>query len=472
MRLPHDHLEVGVEIRGKTVIAGRLSASFSGGRVLGSTRFDYDRGYFGEPGAYPLDPKLPLGAGSFHSGEDARIFGAFQDLMPDDWGRRLIDADLAGGRIALPAGPAGVSSGAAPGSAPGSIGEFDYLALASDETRLGAIRFRRGAGTPWLGESPPAAHEDGDVAAIAGAASRFERHEATDADLDLLGAPGTSMGGARPKVTAWIDGALRIIKLPSERDRGIDAEAWEYVAILLAQRAGIAVQRGRLLRAEEGKSSLILDRFDRGVHGERIGYMSARTAMELGDQDHGTVTYEDLADAVDSVTLADRLQLRDLFKRVALSVLINNVDDHWKNHGFLRGSDSWSLSPAFDINPSRSRGVVYSRPISRADDPRSRDLRQLVATADAYALTRTDAATALGEVLGAVRAWPEVAKSAGIAAAEIAHMSAAFSEEQQGLVEREIRSAGLEPAILDLSPAGARGGPPARAELATRPPRG
>lgn len=288
----------------------------------------------------------------------------------------------------------------------------------------------------------------------------------------MLGAPGTSMGGARPKVTAWIDGALRIIKLPSERDRGVDAEAWEYVAILLAERAGIAAQRGRLLRVKEGKSRLILDRFDRGVRGERIGYMSARTAMELGDQDHGAVTYEDFADAVDNVTLADRLQLCDLFKRVALSMLINNVDDHWKNHGFLQGSDSWSLSSAFDTNPSLSRGVVYSRPISRLDGPRARGLRQLVATADAYALTRTDAATALGEVLGTVRTWAEVAKGVGIAAAEIAHVSAAFSEEQQVLVEREIRPAGLEPAVLDLSPAGTRGGPPARAEVATRPPRG
>ncbi|MFD2773462.1 type II toxin-antitoxin system HipA family toxin [Leucobacter albus] len=416
-----------------TVVAGRLSASFYGGRSLGGTRFAYDRDYLLNPGAYALDPKLPLRAGTFQSGEDRKIFGAFEDLMPDDWGRRLIQADLA--REAGTRAP---------------IGEFDYLALASDATRLGSVRFRTIPAGPWLGVAKLTERGISDIDEIAAAAARFEQHQATDRDLELLGAPGSSIGGARPKVSVSLGGRLRIIKLPSERDFGIDAEAWEYVAMRLASFAGINVQRGKLVRVGEQKSSLVLDRFDRGSEGQRLGYISARTAMELGEQDHGSVTYEHLADTVGVLVPGRREQGADLFKRVALTVLINNVDDHWKNHGFLRDSVGWGLSPAFDINPSPSRGVVYSRPITAGDDPRARDIRNLFNSAAAYGLRADEGAGLIGQVVAAVKQWPVVATDTGISVAEIARMSVAFDEDQLGHAARIAGKTGLNRAIVDL----------------------
>lgn len=441
----HDELEVHVELDGKIVRAGSLVAAFGSGRVLAGTWFSYDQNYFQHAGAYELGPGLPNARSQMFSGEDRPLFGAFQDLTPDDWGKRLIDANLANAR----------RSGAA---VPGRIGEFDYLALAADETRLGAIRLRPRGETEWVGASRVRDLEHDGLAAYAAAAARFEAYEANAEDLELLGAPGTSAGGARPKVSVRVGGELRLLKLPSDRDRGRDGEAWEYVAMRLARSAGINVQRGELMRVEGGPSSLALHRFDRNSSGGRIGYISARTAMDLGDQGHSQVTYEDFADTTDTLTGGDRGQLRDLFQRVALNVLISNDDDHWKNHGFLRSFDAWRLSPAFDINPSPNGGSIESRQISPKDDPRRRDVRNLIDTASTYGLAEAEMAAALGGVLRAVRTWPDVARSVGIAEPEIAEMAVAFSEEQQAHVEAAIERAMRRSPIVDLgaAPAGGR----------------
>lgn len=439
----HDTLEVYVEVcsqesEPQTLRAGTLGASFLGGRVLAGTWFEYSPSYLNSHSAYSLDPALPLTKGRIYSGADSHMFGTFQDLAPDEWGKRIIEANLAESR------------GHGPGTTT-SIGAFDYLALSSDEARPGSLRIRASEDDRWLGTDSVPEIRVTDLDTYASAAARFEAHEATSEDLELLRTPGTSAGGARPKVTVRVNGELRLIKLPSERDRGRDGEAWEFLAIDIARRAGIDVQTGELLRTTDGMSSLSLKRFDRTRAGDRIGFMSARTALEISDQGHPQhLTYEDLADTVDSLSGGDRQQLKDLFKRVALTVLINNVDDHWKNHGFLRLGERWALSPAYDINPSISRGVVTSRQISSADDPRNRDIRNLTRTASSYALTRDDAASALSEVLNAVRLWPKIARELKISGGEITSMSPAFSLEQQGYAESEIERLGVGPRTIDL----------------------
>lgn len=421
----HDSLSVYVELDGRTMRAGELGASFLGGRQIGGSWFRYEQGYVDAVGAYPLSPDLEFAPGTIRTGADRSLFLAFQDLTPDDWGRMIIDAKLSNDRAA------GLG-------APSTIGEFDYLSLSGDTARLGAIRFQPAGGGEWVADVPVPRLEDHGLDAFTNAAARFEEHEANEADLELLGAPGTSAGGARPKVAAMVDGKLKMLKLPSERDRDRGGEAWEFVAIELAQRAGISVQSGRLLRSSGGSSTLVVDRFDRRENGDRIGFISARTAMGLAEHGHDSTTYEDFADTVDHLSGGDRRQLRDLFKRIALTVLINNVDDHWKNHGFLRDGGRWRLSPAFDINPSRSVGAVMSRAISPKDDPRRRDIRHLAESRSVYSLSASDAGRALGEVLDAVRGWPEVARAAGIPDSEITHMARAFSPEQQEHALREI----------------------------------
>lgn len=144
-----------------------------------------------------------------------------------------------------------------------------------------------------------------------------------------------------------------------------------------------------------------------------------------------SATYEDFADTIDHVTLGTSAQdLREMFGRVAFTVLTGNVDDHWKNHGFIREHEAWRLSPLFDVNPTRAGSRVLSRQINNSDDPSNRDVRLLIEGRDAYRLTKHDAAEVLDRVTSAVGTWREIAQKHNISTAEIEHMTSAFTETQ------------------------------------------
>lgn len=402
-----DEVDVYVQLSGEDVWAGSLRASFQGGRVLGGTSFEYSREYLQNSQAYAISPELPVRTGRRYTGEDAPLFGAFADAAPDDWGSGLIRARHGG---------------------TGGLGDFDFLTQANDRTRMGAIRLRDPESPDeWLtGDAHTGVREVG-IAEIVSAADRFQRYEASEQDMRVLEFFGSSLGGARPKASVVHEGKLAILKLPSTRDGRQDGEAWEYVALQLARRVGIRTPRAHQVHIGEGKSGLLVERFDRDATGNRIAYLSASSAMELGMQ--RKATYGEFADTIAEFT-ACRDDLNEMFDRIALTVLINNVDDHWKNHGFVRHHESWRLSPVFDVNPTRTRGVMISRAISDVDDPTSRDLRHLLGIADAFGLSRDAAAQRLGRVATVVRTWPSVARKAGISAAEINDMAPAFSEQQ------------------------------------------
>lgn len=424
---------------------GSLRASFRGGRRLGGSSFEYAPEYLVRPTRYPISPELPLSSGRRFTGEDAPLFGVFADATPDDWGTGLIDAAYTRERG---------------DEQPRSIGEFDHLVQQNDLTRMGALRFLEpgsvpGPSTEWLTAAQHTAANPNDARRIAAAVARFEEYEATDEDMEILGYAGSSLGGARPKATIQeADGSLWMLKLPSNRDRRVDLEAWEAVALDLAATAGLRVPKHRLIRLDAQKSSLLIERFDRAGadgHQTRVGYMSAMTAMELGPQ--STATYENFADTIDHVTEgASAEELKEMFGRVALTVLVGNVDDHWKNHGFTRErtgagsaestSTAWRLSPVFDVNPTRAGSAVRSRRINERDDPSNRDLRLLIEGRDVYRLTEKQAAEVLSRVTSAVHTWREVAMQRSIRAGEIEAMASAFDETQLEHAERFIASVG------------------------------
>ncbi|MFF2052050.1 type II toxin-antitoxin system HipA family toxin [Leifsonia sp. NPDC058194] len=433
----HDAVDVFLdEGAGAPVLVGSLRASFMGGRTLAGSSFEYAASYLANPARYALSPDLPLVSGRQYSGGDTTLFGAFADVTPDDWGTGLIDAEYQ-----LQRGE----------SQPRAIGEFDHLVQQNDLTRMGALRFTALGATPapggtpgpyqWLTAAQHTAPTQHSVRRIAEAAARFEEYEATDDDIEILRFAGSSLGGARPKATIRDpDGALWMLKLPSNRDRRSDLEAWEATALDIAERAGLRVPRHRLVRLAEHESSLLIERFDRvgapDPHQHRVGFISAMTAMQLTPQNQ-RATYADLADAVDHLAPEySREELRELFQRVALTVLVGNVDDHWKNHGFLREGSSWRLSPLYDVNPTRAGNLVRSRAISDRDDPANRDIRHLIESSQVYRMNATDAADALIPVLGAVATWPVLAVGNGISRAEIDSMASAFDETQFGYAEK------------------------------------
>lgn len=388
---------------GTTVRAGTLTDQRDrSGQVLVATTFRYDDDYLARRDAYALSPTLPL-VRSTLSSQPGTLDGAFDDTLPDRWGRRLLwNAEARAARR--------------DGRAPASLDDLHLLLHTRDDTRPGALRYSLDDGRTFMSDRVRGVPELVDLPALLTAARGLSVDDVTDDELAALVAAGTSMGGMRPKVTVRLgDGRLALAKLPDRSDRW-DVLAWEATALRLAADAGVRTSPFVLHRTDPESAILVVERFDRRrrVDGstERIGYLSARTLTEAGAGD--TVTYEDVADALLTGSSEARRDQRELFRRVALTVLVNNVDDHLKNHGVLRGRAGWQLSPVFDVNPWLDARVVAGTPLSDRDDGTRRDVRHLVETRDAYGLTLDAARALVAEVAHAVARWAEVATERGL----------------------------------------------------------
>jgi serine/threonine-protein kinase HipA len=208
---------------------------------------------------------------------------------------------------------------------------------------------------------------------------------------------------------------------------------WEAVALALAREAGISVPDWTL-HVIDGKPVLIVDRFDRGA-ARRVGYVSAMTMLEAADGDAGS--YLDIADVIERHSPSAGEDLRQLWRRIAFSILICNTDDHLRNHGFLRTSTAgWSLSPAFDLNPDPRPGPKYLSTAIDYDTTAAR-LDALVGVAEYFRLTDDQARGVLRDVVGATSRWRAAAHEAGLDRAAVEQMALAF-EHEQSEVAREI----------------------------------
>ncbi len=410
-------IEVVVALDREDVLAGRLFSHRRDNRE--SASFTYDSAYLARDDGYALDPALPLTQGALQTSVGLRMFRAFADVAPDRWGRALIM------RAETRRAMAGQAT-------PRSLGEIDFLLGVRDDLRQGAIRFRdpvtgsflasAEAGVPQLTGLPP----------LLQAAEHLEADEETTAELRDLLRMGSSLGGARPKAHAVDNvGRVAIAKFPSSRHDTWNVMAWEKVALDLARDAGIRVPDSQLLRIS-GRSVLVVNRFDRDGE-RRIGYVSAMTMLEASDGDVGS--YLDMAAVIEQTSAQASDDLRELWRRIAFSVLISNTDDHLRNHGFLHAhAGTWRLSPAFDLNPNPEPGP---KRLSTAIDGYTTDasIDVLMSVGELFRLTEEDAESALREVLAATLRWREVAAAHGIPNAEINNMSGAFehteSEEAQ-----------------------------------------
>lgn len=405
-------VEVIVQIAGEDIPAGRLWSHRR--RGVESSTFAYAPGYLARPGAYALDPMLPLTDGRQQTPPGRPIFGALSDCSPDGWGRRLI-------------GRAERKRAEREGDAERSFGEVDYLLGARDDMRQGALRFREPGSTGFLAEEnegvPPLLRLGG----LLDAAGRLERDEAGEEELRVLLRGGSSLGGARPKAHVLdVRGKPAIAKFPGTANDEWDVVRWEWVALRLARAAGVEVPEAAV-HVVDGKPVLVVDRFDRGG-GRRIGYASAMTMLESADGERGS--YLEIADAIERHSPNAGRDLKELWRRIALSILISNTDDHLRNHGFLRSSTAgWTLAPAFDLNPNPSPGARYLSTAIDFDDP-SASLSLLSGVRDAFRLDRAEARRILEEVARAVGHWRTVAAESGLDRAAIEQMSPAFEHDQ------------------------------------------
>src|SRR5579863_1580942 len=322
--------------------------------------FAYDDGWLKRPTAFTFDPDLALVTGPQYPGPDRTNFGIFLDSSPDRWGRVLMQKreNLRARQQARKAR---------------SLTEWDFLIGVHDETRLGALRFRDRDSARFIDSDDQfAAPPITSLRDLQAASLEFEIHADDEEHPDYqrwlaqLFAPGTSLGGARPKASVRDeDGVLCLAKFPSRQDRR-DVGAWELVAHRLAARAGIDVPHTRGLRMPDSAyTTFLARRFDRTAEDRRLAFVSAMTRTQRHDGEAGA-SYLELVDLLQSRGSQTHHDCLEIFRRVVFSILIHNTDDHLRNHGFFIGERGISLSPAYDINPSNDRNEL-SLAINEAD---------------------------------------------------------------------------------------------------------
>jgi serine/threonine-protein kinase HipA len=314
------------------VPAGKLAIEQDGRFASGT--FFYGRRYAARADAYALDPAvLPLVPGvDYHQplrdiDQGGGLFLVFQDALPDGWGRRVIAAEHNG-----------------------NVPDDVSLLLEANDSRSGALVFSKSQ--KWIGDDEPV--DRASLKELADAARALEVGLDVPLHLKRLLRRGSSLGGARPKTQIERGGKLWLAKFQSKSDE-YDYPTLEAATTELARRCGIRVPRLKLEKIGKDKV-LLLERFDRPVIGTgakaRFGrrhYLSASTLVGLPYRsDQGS--YPAIAEKLRLRSNNAKADLAELFDRMVFNILVDNTDDHLKNHGLLHEhGDYYTLAPAFDV---------------------------------------------------------------------------------------------------------------------------
>ena len=403
---------VYVDLQGAPLLVGRLWARVRKDRE--NATFEYDKSWLAHAERFSLEPALKLGPGPFHTPSDKSLFGAIGDSAPDRWGRVLMRR---GER----------RRAEREGQTPQTVREIDYLLLVDDEARQGALRFAEKDGGPFLADQQPTKIPPMiELPRLLSAAAHVVDNKDSDEDLRLLLAPGSSLGGARPKASVRDRaGHLAIAKFPNSGDE-VNTVVWEAVALTLAKKSGIAVPQWRL-ETISGKPVLLLRRFDRDG-GARVPFLSAMSMLDARDNE--ARSYLEFVDALRQHGASPREDMHGLWRRIVFSILISNTDDHLRNHGFLwTGPAGWRLSPAYDLNPVPTdvRPRVLTTAIDLEDGTASLKLAYDVASY--FELTAGQARAIAREAGKAVASWRKEAARLGLGAGEIDRMASAFEHD-------------------------------------------
>lgn len=400
---------VYVDLDGVPHLTGRLWSRTRKGRETAT--FEYTAAWLESPVHFSLEPALKLGPGPFHTPADMPLFGAIGDSAPDRWGRvlmRRMERRRAEREKRTPR----------------TLQEIDYLLLVDDEARQGALRFAEKEGGPFLREidakrTPPFI----ELPQLLSAAERVVDDEETEEDLRLLLAPGSSLGGARPKASVRDrDGHLAIAKF-ARRDDEYNAVAWEFLALRLAGKSGINVADARLEMVGT-KPVLVVRRFDRG-EGRRIPFLSSMSMLDA--RDNQTRSYLEIVDVLRQHGASPKEDIQALWRRMVFNILISNTDDHLRNHGFVHaGQGGWRLSPAYDLNPVPVDLKPRILTTAINEDDATASLALAMAVAPYFELDEARARAMAGAVGRAVSTWRDEAARLGLTKAEINRMASAF----------------------------------------------
>lgn len=338
------------------------------------------------------------------------IFGCFSDALPDRWGRTLLKR-----REQIQASEEK--------RAVRNLSSFDYLMGIDDYSRMGGFRLKREQDGDFINVSPslkiPPLTE---LRQLVLASQEVEKSEENDVLpekkwIAQLIQPGTSLGGARPKAGVLDDsGNLCIAKFPSRKD-DYDTGLWEHFSHLLARKAGINAAQTKVLGGLGKYHTLLSKRFDRTDEGKRIHFASSMSLIGLrdGDNAQGGYGYLNIVDFILQSCCDVEKNLQELYRRVAFNICIGNSDDHFRNHGFLLTPRGWTLSPAYDMNPTLNeyQSLLINESSNKAD------IRTLLESCESYMIKKEVAENIIRQVQAAVAGWENLAVLLQIPAREM-----------------------------------------------------
>ena len=393
-------------------LVGKINVSNVRGREFYS--FEYSEEWLKHQN-FVIDPDLQLYKGRQYINDDKKIFGAFADSCPDRWGRKLMDR-----REELRAREND--------ERPRKLLESDYLLGVYDESRMGGLRFKTNEDGPFLSDDvefsiPPwTSLRELEQASIA-----FENEDngLDDKWLKQLLAPGSSLGGARPKASVKApDETLWIAKFPSKHD-DIDSGAWEMVVHDLAIMCGLNVPEAKAEKFSKLGTTFLVKRFDRDGE-KRIHFSSAMTMLGKSDGANAAdgSSYLEIVSFLKANGAHPKDDIKELWKRIVFSIAVSNTDDHFRNHGFILENDGWSLSPMYDVNPD-----LYGRYLSLSinDTESMLDFDVAIDAAPYYGIEKKDAEKMVDEIKDIVtNNWKNIASKYGVGRGEIERMKVAF----------------------------------------------
>ncbi len=381
--------------------------------------FEYDYDWLKEHCDITLSDDLNCYAGPQYTIPDRDIFCCFADALPDRWGRMLLNRKeqiqaLAEKRAAR------------------RLTSFDYLTGIDDTTRMGGFRFKTSPNGEYINcdsalQVPPLS----DIRTLIAASNEIERSDKqnelpNEKWLRQLVNLGSSLGGARPKACVTDEKhILYVAKFPSRNDT-YDVALWEHVSHLLAKEAGIDAANTKIASYGNKHHTLLSRRFDRDANGHRKHFASAMTLLGLTDGCNAQSGngYLDIVDFIVAHCCDTQQNLNELFRRVAFNIAIGNSDDHFRNHGFLLTKQGWTLSPAYDMNPTDDNHLSLLINSNTCEA----SLEILQESAGEYMIDDNVGKKIIAEVTDAVRNWRNVALRNGATKHEIDLFAPVFSK--------------------------------------------
>ena len=364
--------------------------------------FEFDKSWLADKRFRSFDPDLQMFGGKQYVPQGKDNFGIFLDSTPDRWGRVLLErkeaemARLENRKVR-------------------NLFETDYLLGVFDGSRMGALRFKIDPEGDFL-------DNDADMATPPWTSLRDLENASLNLEdcpevqqskwLRMLVAPGSSLGGARPKANVLDkDGSLWIAKFPSRKDRR-DVGAWEAVCCEMARRSGVNVSDFKIERFSDKYHTFLTKRFDRTAEGKRRQFTSAMTLLGYSDGENSEgASYLEIAEWIERNCMNVNENLTELFRRIVFNIAVSNCDDHLRNHGFMHSPKGWTLSPAYDLTPD-PKGYGLKLNISETDNSLDYDLA--LSITPYLGINKDTAEGIIDKTRNVVSEWRKVATRYGI----------------------------------------------------------